>query len=363
VRVFLAATSLHPAYGGPAYSVSRTATALATAGVSVGLWAADGSAASTPLLPAESPVQRLSGSEAYALQEFGTPDILHDNGIWLLHNHRLSQLASARGVPRVVSTRGMLAPWAMNHKRSKKRVAWHLYQRRDLARAQVLHATSEAEAMHIRQLELGVPVTVIVNGVDIPGLDPVEGDLPIAESDGSVRTALFLGRLYPVKGLPLLIEAWARIRPAGWRLRIAGPDEAGHRAVVERAVSRASLDDMVSFAGPLEGPAKGAAYLNADLFVLPSYSESFGMSVAEALAHALPVLTTTAAPWPSLEDQNCGWCVEPTICGMTEGLRKATSQTAEVLRAMGVKGRKMVSLEYGWGSAARQLVGLYEDVV
>ena len=120
MKVFLAGTSLLPDYGGPAFSVSRLATALAEAGAEVGLWASDQSAAMTPLLSAKSSVQRLTGTEADALRSFGKVDVLHDNGIWLPHNHRLAELAMKRGIPRVVSTRGMLEPWAMNHKRWKK---------------------------------------------------------------------------------------------------------------------------------------------------------------------------------------------------------------------------------------------------
>src|SRR5262245_66122946 len=98
VKIFLAVTSLLRSYGGPAFSVSRLAVALTEAGAKVGLWAADQSAAETPLLPAESSVQRLTGNEVEALDRFGKADVLHDNGIWLPHNHRLAELATRRGI-------------------------------------------------------------------------------------------------------------------------------------------------------------------------------------------------------------------------------------------------------------------------
>ena len=120
MKVFLAGTSLLPTYGGPAFSVSRLAMALGEAGAEVGLWASDQSAAVTPLLPTRSSVQRIIGTEAEALDRFGETDILHDNGIWLPHNHRLAVLAGRRGIPRIVSTRGMLGPWALKHKLFKK---------------------------------------------------------------------------------------------------------------------------------------------------------------------------------------------------------------------------------------------------
>lgn len=246
MKLFLADNSLRPAYGGPAHSVSQLATALAEAGVRVGLWAADQSAAATTLLSADSPVQRLMGSPRKALNSFGIVDVLHDNGIWLSHNHRLAQLSAERGIPRVVSTRGMLEPSAMYHGRLKKRVAWLLYQRRDLVRAHWHHTTADGEASNLRRLKLGVPVRVIANGVDVRqgGLAP--GMREARKRNARQRTALFLGPIYAVKGLPWLIEAWARVRPNGWSLRIAGPDDAGHRAEMESAVLAAGLGEIIS---------------------------------------------------------------------------------------------------------------------
>ena len=353
--MFLAGTSLWPAYGGPAYSVSRLATALSEQKILVGLWTPDQSVAMTPLLTADSAVQRLTGTAAQALETFGRPDVLHDNGLWRSHNHRLAAMAMPRSIPRLVSTRGMLEPWAVNHKRWRKRLAWMAYQRRDLKSAHGLHATADAEAANLARFHLGVPVHIIPNGVDLPDISPTRAQA------GAIRTALFLGRLYPVKGLPLLIDAWAKVRPEGWRLRIAGPDEGGHRRELERQVSAERLQDVVSFSGPLAGDAKRLAMLGADLFVLPTHSESFGMAVGEALAHGVPVLTTTAAPWPMLEDGGFGWRVAPTVDAIAEGLRRATSLDPDVLSRMGMKGRAFVEAEFDWRGVAGRFMTLYES--
>jgi glycosyltransferase involved in cell wall biosynthesis len=356
VKVFLAGASLLPDYGGPAYSVSRLAHALADLGLDVGLWAPDRSAEASPLLPEDSRVRRLTGRPAEAVAAFGAPQVIHDNGIWLPHNHALAGLARRSDALRVVSTRGMLEPWAIRHKRWKKAIAWRVYQRGDLAGAQLHHATAPVEADNLRRLKLGVPVRTIPNGVDLPPAPAAR-----RRSD-KTRTALFLGRIYPVKGLPMLVEAWARARPSGWRLTIGGPDEAGHRADVERAVAAMGLQDVVSFAGPLDGAAKAQALQDADLLVLPSHSESFGMVVAEALAHELPVLTTSAVPWPELEARNCGWRVAPTADGLAEGLNVAAAQGGAALRAMGRRGRDLVAADFGWDQIARRFVDAYQAV-
>jgi glycosyltransferase involved in cell wall biosynthesis len=362
VKVFLAGTNLNPSYGGPAYSVSRLAAALAQSGVEVGLWAPDGSAITTSLLSHDSGVRRLGGTERAALEAFGKPDVLHDNGLWMPHNHRLCRIAANRAIPRVISTRGMLEPWAVHHKLLKKRIAWWIYQRSDLKRAALLHATSEAEVRNLSRLGLGVPVRFIPNGVDLPA-DGIGRRAEATANGNRARTALFVGRIYPVKGLPMLVEAWSRVRPQGWRLQIVGPDEAGHRVVVEKAVAAAGLEHAISFSGPLDGDAKAAAFRSADLFVLPTHSESFGMAIAEALAYGVPVLTTTSAPWPVLTERGCGWRVDPTVEGMVHGLRTAVSLGSDALLAMGLAGRDFVASEFKWELIANQFHRFYQETV
>ena len=364
MKVLVCATSLQPDYGGPAFSVSRLATALADVGVDVGLWASDGSAAESPLLPEGTSVQRIGGSEFDALERFGKVELLHDNGIWLPHNHRLTVLAEKRGIPRVVSIRGMLEPWAFRHKQAKKKIAWWLYQRRDLKKARLHIATGETEAKNLQRSGLKVPVAIVPNGIDLPEEIPRKFGL---DSQMVVRarqrTALFLGRIYPIKGLPMLVEAWARVRPEGWLLRIAGPDEAGHQKQVEKAISDAGLGDVVSFVGTIEPQMKSFVFFDADLFVLPSHSESFGMAVAEALAHAVPVLTTTGTPWSMVQEAGCGWWVPPTVNGLADGLRHATSLDREELFSMGEKGRSLVSKEFGWKRIANLMLSTYEEAL
>jgi glycosyltransferase involved in cell wall biosynthesis len=239
----------------------------------------------------------------------------------------------------------------------KKKLAWWLYQRRDLCRASFHHTTAVAEAQHLQQLELGVPVGVIPNGVDDIHVDRSQ------RQRSETRTALFLGRIHPVKGLSLLLDSWARLRPPGWELQIAGPDEIGHRAELEEKITAASLSQAVHFLGPLDGVAKERAFLDADLFVLPSFSESFGMVIGEALAHGVPVLTTTGAPWPMLAQRGCGWSVAPTVDGIAEGLHQATSLDPAKLAVMGECGRELVREDFAWPNVGKQFMTAYESLL
>ena len=97
--------------------------------------------------------------------------------------------------------------------------------------------------------------------------------------------------------------------------------------------------------------------------MLPSYSENFGIVIAEALAYGVPVLTTNSTPWAAVSDRGCGWCVDTSVDGITEGLRAATLLDPHTLQAMGEKGRSWVQNEFGWGGVAQQFINLYEEIL
>jgi glycosyltransferase involved in cell wall biosynthesis len=351
MRVFLAGPSFRPSFGGPAYSVPALGAALAQRGVTVGLWAADSSAEG----PDSGSLIHLQGDLRQAMARFGAIDLLHDNGIWFPYNHAIARIAGKRQIPRVVSLRGMLEPWALKQSRLKKRIAWLLYQRRDLERADLLHATAPIEEVSARALGLDGPYCVIANGIALPS---AMARPPVAE--GKRRMALFLSRVHPGKGIPFLLEAWAKLRPQGWRLIIAGPDEDGHAAEITTLIESLSLENEVRLCGPVYGEDKVALYAHADLFVLPTFSENFGIAVAEALAYGVPVLTTTGAPWESLVTHDCGWWVEPDGPGILRGLRAAIECSDETRREMGLRGAAMVAAQLNWDDIAAQFIEQYE---
>lgn len=200
----------------------------------------------------------------------------------------------------------MLEPWALEHRGWRKRLALGLYQRADLDTAALLFATADQEAENIRSLGFRQPIAIVPNGVEMGLLGTcVSTKMKVHESD--IRTVLFLSRIHPKKGLLNLIKVGADCVPPNWRLCLAGPDEGGHLAEVLRLVRNSHLEEVVSTTlGRLKG-RRVALFFSSDLFVLPTFSENFGVVVVEALAHGVPVITTRGAPWSGLVSRECGW--------------------------------------------------------
>lgn len=281
------------------------------------------------------------------------PCLVHDHGIWLHMNHVAAQVTGRLGLKRIVSPRGMLDGWSLKYRGWKKKVAWAAYQHHDLVSATAFSATSTHEAESIRLLGFQQPVAVIPNGIDLPALNDCTANV------NGPRTVLFMSRIHPKKGLPDLVAAWGRIDRAGWRLVIAGPDEAGHREQIEASVHSAGLAESVSFVNAVEGEAKHALLSSADLFVLPSYSENFGIVVGEALSYGIPVITTNVTPWAELHSRDCGWWIDIGPQALAQALTEALALSDDQRRAMGRRGHELIGARYSWRSAAEQHVELY----
>ena len=364
---------LQPEYGGPSNSVPALAEALAQAGVRVDLVTCKSSPGqAAPHLPPSGLVPtrlvsranritrwRSAGNEfARCLTQSPRGDaysVVHDHGLWLPNNHAVAVASRQLGIPRVVSPRGMLTGWALQHRGWKKRMAWWLYQRRDLESATLLHATSSAELKTFREARLRQPVAVIPNGVNLP-LAP---GLELGTRNSELRTLLFLGRIHPIKGLTDLIEAWSSIKPTGWHAIFAGHDEPFHRQELELSLRQRGIERDFTFTGPVEGEAKRTLYRQADLFILPSHSENFGIVVAEALAYGVPVIATRGTPWENLVTHRCGWWTETGGGPLAAVLREAMALSDEARREMGQRGRRLVEQEYSWPSIATQMRDTY----
>lgn len=354
MRVLHTIDSVRAEVGGPSHSVPMLVRALRSSGVDAFLWTYDrkGPRDLSPSgISAEMSLEDVLNGDRKI-------DVLHDHGIWRRANHQAARLAAIFDVPRMVSPRGMLEPWALSHRKWKKRVSWWLYQRKDIHSAAALHATAEMEAAQFRALGIALPVHIVPNALDLSDIS-VCPDCP----DKEKKIVLFLSRIHPKKGLLMLVDAWAAVNPPNWIMQIVGPDELGHRADVEAKVARMGLKSSWRFQGAAEGQAKWKAMKEADLFVLPTHSENFGICVAEALASKLPVITTKGAPWEGLVTHDCGWWVEPTSDALATALRAAMALTSEQRTLMGEQGRTWIEREFSPCEVGKRMVESYEKTL
>jgi len=299
----------------------------------------------------------ISSSHVRALRhKAARVDIVHNHSLWSMVNVASGWVVPRRRAKLVTSPHGTLSRWALSRRRDLKRVLWPL-QRPALARADLLHATSEDEYEDIRRLGLRAPVAIVPNGIDVP---PVR----LRSREEPARTLLFLSRIHPKKGIDLLLRSWKELEAEhpDWRLVVVGRGEPGHVREARELAANLAIT-RVEFAGPLYGADKSSAYFGADLFVLPTHSENFGMVVAEALAHGCPAIVSRGAPWAGLVSEGCGWWIEQDVAALSAALHHAMSLPSAELSAMGARGRHWMERDYGWESVAARMEEAYRWIL
>jgi glycosyltransferase involved in cell wall biosynthesis len=373
--------SIAAKYGGPSYSVRRLWQSAQTLGAGVTVHSTDSFE-----VPESAEDRRLwqplecrqwpavgvkalgfskgmaNGVESYLVNG---SSVLSQHGLWLHYGRVAKNIGRSKGVPVIIHPHGMLEPWALRRSNWKKQITGRLWEYENLRRAACLRVTSADELRSVRSFGLKNPVALIPHGIDVEdyaSLPPkIEAGALLPLLKGK-RVLLFLSRVHPKKGLPLLLRAWHALSRErhDWLLAIAGPDQRGHTDELKRLVDELDLNESVVFTGALFGAQKLAAYALSDLFVLPSYSENFGISVGEALAAGLPVVTTRGTPWKGLQERGCGWWTEATLKSLTETLREALSLSKRELVEMGEKGRQWVKRDFAWERLAAEMIEVCE---
>ncbi|MEB3421670.1 glycosyltransferase [Salipiger marinus] len=280
------------------------------------------------------------------------PDLVDVQGLWTYPSMANLRHSTKTGARYIVTPRGMLDPWARRNSAWKKKIAGIVYEYAHLRGAFVLRATAEMEAQHFRDMGLINPIAVVPNGLNLPDLAP--------RTDHTLRSILFLSRIHPKKGVNYLLRSWAALHAnfPTWEIVIAGIDENGYEARLKAQARKLGLP-RVRFVGEVHGIAKETLYRDADLFVLPTHAENFGLVVAEALAQETPVITTQNAPWEGLEAQGCGWWINLDQERLTESIRFALSRPAEDLKQMGIRGRAWVQRDFAMDRVADKMREVY----
>jgi glycosyltransferase involved in cell wall biosynthesis len=373
VKIAHVTPAFHPAhvYGGPTYTTYRLCQALAAEGNEVRVLTTD------------------ANGRDRTLDVVRDREIELDEGLLVRYCHRIAVHSVA---PRLLSWLPALVAWAdvvhltavynfttfpalLACRRAKKPLVWSPrggFQRwegttstrakgawESLCRVAaperlVLHVTSTEEAHQSRSRLPGAITAVIPNGIDAP---------PLAKrSSSSGMRLLSVGRLHPIKGFDNLIEACAKIGiPAGfdWTLAIAGDGERAYAETLRNRVRELGMDRFIRFVGDVRGDEKERLFQNADVVVVPSHSENFGVVVVEALARGLPVIAGRGTPWSLLEEKGCGLWVANDPDSLAHAIcRMAALPWGE----MGQRGRQLVETSYSWPHVAKMTIKLYSSM-
>jgi glycosyltransferase involved in cell wall biosynthesis len=294
-------------------------------------------------------VATLIAERARACRAGGRRLVVHNHGVWVPTVLAAAHEALVHSAHLVISPHGMLRAPAMSKSRLKKRFVLQTLLRRQLAAADAIQATSPTEAEDLRQLLPGCEPLLVPLGITPPAPPKTPQHRP-----PTPRTAGYLGRILPIKNLDALLRAWATVRPAGWRLRIAGPGEPAILRELRVLADALGIAGCVSLEPAVPHESLGDFFASLDLFILPSRSEAFSLTVGEALAAGVPAITTTAAPWTGVVPHECGWCVEPNQHALESAIREATGQSTERLESMGSRGASWVRRDYSWRTIAER---------
>jgi poly(glycerol-phosphate) alpha-glucosyltransferase len=288
------------------------------------------------------------------------PNIIHQQGIWQYHSFAsLKYKKEHSNVKTIITPHGMLDTWAVNRSSFKKRVVGFLYENENLRKADCIHALCRSEYESIREYGLKNPVAIIPNGTTIPTWTRTYENKP-------QKTMLFLGRIHPKKGIKEFITAINLINQQNpdllkkWIFKIAGWSQVGHQEELQSLIDRYKLNNLFEFTGSLYGKQKEDALKDADVFVLPSFSEGLPMAVLEAWAYGLPVVMTDFCNLPEGFEANAAFRIDTDSEKMSEQLKTFFELPENEVNNMGRNGYKLVKERFSWDTIAERTVRLYE---
>jgi glycosyltransferase involved in cell wall biosynthesis len=382
LRILQVIAAYYPAvrYGGPIRSVRGLCAALARRGHDVHVYTTNIDGDSELDVPVDRPVE-LDGAQIHyfpvsalrrlvwspalgrrlheSIRDF---DIVHLHGVYLWPMWAARRAAVRAGVPYAVTPHGMLIRELIHRKSRWLKTAWiHLIERTTLAQASGLQVTAGVEADELIALGLARPndVTLIPNGLDAPSQHIPLSLTPLADLPRPY--ALFLSRINWKKGLERLIEAWKQV--SGLYLVIAGNDEEAYTPRLKALAQSLGVSERVLFVGPVSDEHKWALYEQAQMFLLPSYSENFGMVVAEALGMGCPVVVTPEVGMAELVRSSGAGIVTGNEPGNLAAAVLSLLNDESGRREMGHRGRELVRQQLAWSRVVEQMEDFYRRML
>ena len=287
------------------------------------------------------------------------PDIVHVNGCWMLQCSLTIFWAKSKGYPVILSPHGMLEPWDIKKNYwTKKLPALLLYQKRSIQICNCLIATSETEKNNLLSLGYNNNVTIVPNGI-------ITNGIKCKQSWEEKKIILFLALYRKNKGIDLLMDSISQIKNKlkDWRIIIAGIESDYTINDLKLMAKTHGIADITEIPGPLYGKDKWNAYRDADVFILPTLNENFGIVIAESYLCGTPVITTKGTPWKSIKDNNCGWWVDRNVNSISNSILEFLATTPEQRMQMGLKGAKIVLENYSSSIVSKKMVDTYIAVI
>ncbi len=389
MRILQIVPSVSLVYGGPSQMVLGLSAALAKAGVDLTLLTtnSNGDAGQPPL---DVPLNQSIPQNGYQIRYFPCSpfrrykfslDLLrwlasNASGYDLAHLHALfspvttaaATVARFQKLPYILRPLGTLDPADLQKKRQLKQIYGTLLEKPNLAGAAAVHFTSTQEAKISERYGVKTKDLVIPLGVDKPSAMP---ELGLARQKWDIPTdtpiLLFMSRIDPKKGLDLLLPALKNLQAQGIKFHFvlagANPQEPEYEQKIQQQIQQSSLAKCSTITGFVRGEMKQALLQDADVFVLPSYYENFGIAVAEALAVGTPVVISDQVHiWQDIEKAEAGWIASCDVASLTEALHSAL-QSSEVRQQKGEKASHLAQKNYSWDAIAQQLILAYEGIL
>ena len=291
----------------------------------------------------------------------------------LVHTHYLfsyaptcaAMLARWQNIPYIATPYGMLTPWALNHKRLKKQV-YSPIERHNLNQAVAIHCATIEESRDVRNFGVQAPTFVVPYGVHLPAYQfQCQQRIRQLYNIGSeTPIVLFLSRLHPKKRPDLLLQALSRLAALNhnFHLILAGSGESDYLSYLINLVASLGLAERTTMPGFVTGVEKDLLLQGCDLFVLPSFSENFGIAVAEAMAAGVPVIVTPGVQIaPDIAQAKAGLVVEGELDALVRAVQElliSPNRRAE----LGENGKRLVSRRYSWSAIASNLTTIYTAI-
>ena len=370
MRICIFTNSIDKNDGGPSRSVPILAKGLSLVGVEATLFTFRSQQMNTHLLDGTHMTLKIvpANITSYELEKellAGDYDLIHGQNLWDPLYNKMARIARKHNIPYIVTPRGCLEPWAYQGqgfiKNLKKKIAMLLYQKKDLQKASCILATAQMEADNVRALGIKAPIAIIPNGIDVS-----EYKCRSIEFRSSVKKQIvFLSRIHQKKGIEFLINAWEQLKTKypEWNVVIAGNGDDSYTNELKEMIIHKGLQNCVEIIPPVFGEAKHKLYCESSLFVLPTYSENFGMVIAEAMSCGVPCITTNGTPWQELNEKQLGWCIDLTLNNLVVTISEAIDLGEDALFEIGQRCSKHIQDTYQYTQVAAKNMAVYEWIM